>query len=193
VSDPDAELLDRARDGDVAAFGQLVERHRDAVFRATLAALRNRAEAEDAAQEAFLSAWRRLGTFRREASVRTWLASIAWHEALDRRRSLLRRLRRFVSPGPEPDAPRPEPRDRGRDPEAELLDSELASHVHRLAGGLPAKLRDPLLLHAAGDHTYDEMAAILGTPSGTLKGRVAEARRRLRVRLEALGYGDAPA
>src|SRR5713226_10176302 len=62
----DAELVDRARQGDHAAFGDLVDRHRSAVYRAALAALRSPADAEDAAQEAFVTAFRRLSSFRGE-------------------------------------------------------------------------------------------------------------------------------
>ena len=78
----------------------------------------------------------------------------------------------------------------GRTPEGALIDAELAQHVQRLVRALPARLRDPLLLCAAGEQTYHEMAAVLGVPEGTLKWRVAEARRRLKERLTALGYGN---
>jgi RNA polymerase sigma-70 factor (ECF subfamily) len=60
--------------------------------------------------------------------------------------------------------------------------------VRTLIRGLPRKLRDPLLLTASGNHSYEEAAAILGVPIGTAKWRVAEARRRLKAKLQALGY-----
>jgi DNA-directed RNA polymerase specialized sigma24 family protein len=63
--------------------------------------------------------------------------------------------------------------------------------VHRLVRGLPAKLREPLLLAATGEYTYDDMAVILAAPAGTLKWRVSEARRLLKERLARLGYRDA--
>jgi RNA polymerase sigma-70 factor (ECF subfamily) len=66
----------------------------------------------------------------------------------------------------------------------------MAQHVRRLVRALPARLRDPLLLCAAGDQTYHEIASVLGIPEGTLKWRVAEARRRLKDRLVRLGYRD---
>jgi RNA polymerase sigma-70 factor (ECF subfamily) len=69
----DVDLVARARQGDPAAFGELVERHQTAVFRAALAALGSHADAEDAAQDAFLLAFRRLDTFRGDASFKTWL------------------------------------------------------------------------------------------------------------------------
>ena len=86
----DAELVERARQGEPAAFGELVERHRSAVYRAALAALGSPADAEDAAQEAFLTAYRRLSSFRAEASFKTWLLTIAWHQAINQRRGLTR-------------------------------------------------------------------------------------------------------
>ena len=180
----DVELVARARGGDKDAFGELVERHRISVYRAALAALRSPAEAEDAAQEAFVTAYLRLDSFRGESTFKTWLLSIAWREALDRRRSLVRRLRRFSFGEPLDDGPD----DPGPSPECALLNAERLSAVRRLVKTLPAPLRDALLLQATGDHTYEALAEILGTPSGTIKWRVSEARRILRSKLETLGY-----
>src|SRR5258707_10633637 len=94
----DLDLVARARQGDPAAFGELVERHRAAVYRAALAALGSHADAEDAAQDAFLLAFRRLDGFRGDASFKTWLLTIAWHQAINRRRSLSRVWRRTIAP-----------------------------------------------------------------------------------------------
>jgi RNA polymerase sigma factor (sigma-70 family) len=94
----DVDLVARARQGDPAAFGELVERHRMAVYRAALAALGSHADAEDAAQDAFLVAFRRLDTFRGDSSFKTWLLTIAWHQAINHRRSLGRVWRRMVAP-----------------------------------------------------------------------------------------------
>jgi RNA polymerase sigma factor (sigma-70 family) len=183
----DAELVARARQGDTAAFGELVDRHRAAVYRAAHAALGSASDAEDVAQEAFLAAYRKMDTYRGEASFKTWLLTIAWRRAISRRRRLASRWRRFAS-GDAPDSP---PRGReGRTPEGALIDAEMAQHIQRLVRALPARLRDPLLLCAAGEQTYHEMAAVTGIPEGTLKWRVAEARRRLKQRLTALGYGN---
>jgi len=182
----DAELVARARQGDTAAFGELVERHRSAVYRAAQAALGSDSEAEDVAQEAFLAAYRRMATYRGDASFKTWLLAIAWRRALGRRRRLASLWRRFVSADP----PEPASMDGRPTPEHVLIESEKTRHVMRLVRALPARLRDPLLLCASGDQTYHEIAVLLGIPEGTLKWRVAEARRRLKQRLVALGYGD---
>jgi len=182
----DAELVARAREGDAAAFGELVDRHRTAVYRATHAALGSAEEAEDAAQEAFLAAYQKMATYRGEASFKTWLLTIAWRRARSRRRRLASLWRRFVSGDPPESPPDRAPRTQER----ALIEAERARHVQRLVRALPARLRDPLLLCASGEQTYHEIASVLGIPEGTLKWRVAEARRRLKQRLTALGYGD---
>jgi RNA polymerase sigma-70 factor (ECF subfamily) len=186
----DAELVERARRGDTAAFDELVGRHRVAVYRAALAALGSPAEAEEAAQEALLTAYLKLHTFRGEAAFKTWLLSIAWREALDRRRSLRSRLRRLVHAPWEGDEDHPEAPAAGASPEVALLESEFLGQVRRLLGSMPARLRDPLLLCAGGERTYEEVATMLGQPVGTVKWRVMEARRRLRERLRRLGHAD---
>ena len=183
----DAELVARAREGDTAAFGALVDRHRAAVYRAALAATGRASEAEDVAQEAFLTAYQKIASYREEASFKTWLLTIAWRRALSRRRSLAARWRRFVSTEAH-EAPAADGKTRTQ--EGALIAAEMAAHVRRLVGALPSRLRDPLLLSASGDHTYREIAALLAIPEGTAKYRVSEARRRLKERLARLGYGD---
>jgi RNA polymerase sigma-70 factor (ECF subfamily) len=185
VSDP--ELVERARRGDHAAFGALVDRHRTSVFRAALAALGSREDAEEVAQEAFVAAYRHLRDFREDASFKTWLLSIAWRKALTRRRNVKSFLRRFVQPPEDTEWQVP---DAGRTQEQVVLDQELRGHVRREIARLTPKLRDALLLASAGEHSYQDIAAMLGIPVGTLKWRVNEARRQLKVRLAAVGYGQ---
>jgi RNA polymerase sigma-70 factor (ECF subfamily) len=189
------DLVDRARQGDTEAFGELVDLHRQSVYRAALAALRSGAEAEDVAQEVFVTAYQKLDGFRGDASFKTWILAIAWRKALDRRTSLSRRWRTLIRPTNQatPDGvtdvaerlPANNPSH-----EDEFLRSELAGHIQRLVRTLPSKLRDALLLAGAGDHTYDEMAAILRAPVGTVKWRVSEARRLLKQKLVRLGYAN---
>lgn len=189
-STSDRELLDRARAGDGDAFGELVRRYQMPVYRAALAALGSSAEAEDAAQDAFVSAYRRLGTFRGESSVKTWLVAIAWRKALTRRRRLqFFRIRAAAPVGDEELSPLDLAVAGGAGPQLEALGADLRRKVRGLIRSLPARLRDPLLLVAGGDHTYEEAAAVLGIPVGTAKWRVSEARRVLREKLRQLGYG----
>ena len=98
ASDLDPDLVRRAQAGDTDAFGELVQRNRRAVFRAALAALGSTADADDVAQEAFVTAYRKLGSFRGDAAFRTWLLAITWRKALDRRKSVARWLRLTVTP-----------------------------------------------------------------------------------------------
>ncbi len=183
----DAELVEAARRGDEAAFGQLVERHQHAVFRAAYAALGSKEEAEDAAQDAFLAAYRKLHMFRGESSFKTWLLAIAWRHALDRRGGVVRRLRLFFSPDDNvwPDTSTSSP-----SPEQALVRRELREKVRSVVKTLPARYRDALLLATSGDHTFEEVGAILGVPTGTAKWRVAEAKRQLKQKLAGLGYAS---
>jgi len=184
------DLVERARQGDTRAFGELVDLHRSGVYRAALAALGSPADAEDVAQETFVTAYRKLDGFRGDASFKTWLLAIAWRKALDRRGSLGRRLRLMVTPNDDRRGGDPIARvaDDGPSQEDTLLSAELARTTRRLIGTLPAQLRDALLLAGSGEHTYQEAAVMTGAPVGTVKWRVSEARRMLRQKLAALGY-----
>lgn len=192
----DLELVRLAQAGDAGAFGELVERNRRAVFRAALAAVGSAAEADDVAQEAFVTAWQKLAGFRGESQFRTWLLSITWRKAIDRRKSVSRWLKLAATASrdeagddmfdvvdriPSPDGT----------PEAALESRQLQRDVRKLVKSLPRKLRDALLLAGSGEHTYEEIGAILGAPVGTVKWRVAEARRVLKRKLTAMGYVDA--
>lgn len=142
------------------------------------------------AQEAFVTAYRRLDGFRGDASFRTWLLAITWRKALDRRSQLGRWLRRTVMSADE-GHDRPLERMAAGAPSQEdaLLSAEFVRQVRRLVGALPAKLRDTLLLAGSGDYSYEEIAEMTGAPVGTVKWRVSEARRILRRKLAGVGYG----
>ena len=187
----DADLVARARQGDAAAFGELVDRHRTAVYRAALAATGSHADADDVAQDAFVLAFRRLNSFRGEASFKTWLLSIAWRQALNRRRMVTRMLRRLVmtvaAGADEPALAAAALVATGPTPEEAVLSGELARAVRREIAALSPRLRDALLLAQSGEYSYDEIGAMLGVPVGTIKWRVSEARRVIRRRLEQRG------
>jgi len=192
--DPDVTLVRRAQAGDVDAFGDLVERHRRSVFRAAVAALGSATEADDVAQEAFVTAFQKLNGFRGEASFKTWLLSITWRKALDRRQSVTRWMQKLVTPSVA-DV------EEGRDPiqalasnalsqEEELLTADLQRRLRLLIAGLPKKLRDALLLAGSGDYSYEEIGHLLKIPVGTVKWRVSEARKVLKRKMAAMGYDD---
>ncbi|MGH9313260.1 MAG: RNA polymerase sigma factor [Vicinamibacterales bacterium] len=179
-----AAALERARAGHPDAFGLLVDRYRDAVFRAALAATGSPADADDAAQEAFVAAYRRLDRFRGESSFKTWLLTIVWNKALDRRRA----MRRAFLPLEMEDGRTTDPPSRDAPADTALTAASAHRAARQLIAALPVKLRDPLLLAASGEHSYREMAAMLAIPVGTVKWRVSEARRIVREKLQRLGY-----
>jgi RNA polymerase sigma-70 factor (ECF subfamily) len=188
----DLDLVARARQGDPAAFGELVERHRAAVYRAALAALGSHADAEDAAQDAFLLAFRRLDSFRGDASFKTWLLTIAWHQAINRRRSLSRVWRRMIAPKDqeEAEAVLENVAATGLTPEGTTVHHQLRQEVRRAIQTLSPKLRDALLLAHSGQYTYEEIGTMLNAPVGTIKWRVSEARRVVRLRMHERGYDN---
>jgi RNA polymerase sigma-70 factor (ECF subfamily) len=189
----DLDLVRRAQEGDAGAFGELVERNRRAVFRAALAAVGSATEADDVAQEAFVLAYRKLKSFRGDSAFRTWLLTIAWRKALDRRKRITRWMRLTATPARSdagddvPDWIEQMPGDRWSQ-EQDVAATQLQRIVRRLIGTLPRKLRDALLLAGSGDYTYEQMSQMLGTPVGTVKWRVSEARRVLKEKMLALGY-----
>jgi len=187
----DGVLVRLAQAGDARAFGDLVDRHRRSVFRAALAAVGSAAEAEDVAQEAFVTAFQKLATFRGEAAFKTWLLAITWRKAIDRRKSLVRWMQRVaVARGDDDVNPVDDVPETRRSHEQVLIGAELQRELRRLIQTLPRKLRDALLLAGSGEYSYEEIASMLGIPIGTLKWRVSEARRVLRVKLEAKGLVD---
>jgi RNA polymerase sigma-70 factor (ECF subfamily) len=178
-------LVEAACAGSREAFGALVGMHHRVVFRTTLAALGRREDAEDAAQDAFVVAWQKLSGFRAESSFRTWLLTIAWRKALDRRRARVGWWRRSTRPARGNDfadelSTLPDP---GADPERAAMTGELVNRARREIAALSPKLRDTLLLAASGEYSYQEIAAMLAIPLGTVKWRVAEARRVVAARL----------
>jgi RNA polymerase sigma-70 factor (ECF subfamily) len=173
-------LVDAARHGSREAFDDLVALHQRVVFRTAMAALRAREDAEDAAQEAFVLAWRNIGAFRGDSTFRTWLLTIVWRKALDKRRQRhgwWARIRPSTPPGDGLERPVEAVAATDPDPERSIVAQDLARHARRAIAGLSPKLRDTLLLAATGEHSYDQIAVMLGVPVGTVKWRVAEARR----------------
>jgi RNA polymerase sigma-70 factor (ECF subfamily) len=147
-----------------------------------LAALRNTADADDVAQDALVLAFQRIDQFRGDASVRTWMVTIAWRLALSRRRSPWHRLKHLVVSTNTPEVDRI----KSAQPSAErrLLHAEQVEIARDEIKRLPSTLRDAFLLAGTGDLTLDEIAAALRVPAGTLRWRVMEARRRLQRKLE---------
>jgi RNA polymerase sigma-70 factor (ECF subfamily) len=170
-----------AQAGDRVAFDALVGLYYRAVYRTAMAALQRSEDAEDATQDAFVVAWRKVGAFRSESSFKTWLLTIVWRQALDRRTRRDRWWRRQHTPmvsenGLQGDAVETLVTS-DADPERVAAGRGRLTQVRQAITRLSPKLRDTLLLAASGEHSYEEIGAILAVPVGTVKWRVAEARR----------------
>jgi RNA polymerase sigma-70 factor (ECF subfamily) len=190
----DDELVGLALGGDREAFGELVERHQQAVFLTALGALRSREDAEDVTQDTFIRAFGELARFRGDASFKTWVLTIAWNRVRDRRRSLRRWLKTFSQHDGDDDVGGDAMAMMGgrtgeRSSEIALIEEQAYRDVRKLVGALPAKFRDPLVLSVFGEQTFETIGRVIGVPVGTAKWRVAEARRLLRSKLERQGHG----
>lgn len=182
-------LVALAKTGDRAAFGRLIEGHLTAARRVALAAVGQPADADEAVQEASVAAWKSLGGLNDPAAFRGWFMRIVWRKAIDRRRSLRSWFDRFGSSTAGEDRPM-EFAAADPAPDAVLMSRELEIAIAQVIKALPRKLRDPFLLAASGDHRYEEIATMLGTPLGTVKWRISEARRMIRTKLDRMGHGD---
>ncbi len=146
-------------------------------YRVARGVLRNTADAEDVAQEALLRAYRQFERLRDRNRFRAWLVRIAFRLALDRLRSGKRRQQRdtlWSQPEYQPSA---------TNAEDLAASNEFQAHLENALAELPEKLRRVLLLAAMEGHTIDEIAAMLGISTGTVKSRIFYARRQLAEKL----------
>ena len=188
-ADPEVvRLVALARTGDRAAFGELIERHLTAARRVALAAVGQPSDADEAVQEASVAAWRRLDGLNDANAFRGWFLRIVWRKAIDRRRSVRSWFDRFSSSTADDQRPM-EFVAADATPDQVLISRELAAAIAQVVRSLPRKLRDPFLLAASGDHRYEDIATMLGAPLGTVKWRIAEARRVIRMKLDHMGHG----
>jgi len=178
LEEPD--LLTRCRDGDASAYGILVTRYRDRAYGLALRLTRSAPDAEEVAQDAFVSAWRAIGAFRGDAAFGTWLYRIVYRKALDRAASLRIRGGREVTVddparmetlgglgearhgGPEP----------GEDSDAERIET--------LIENLPEVPRAVVTMFYYKDASVKDVALALDIPEATVKTHLHRARAALR-------------
>ena len=181
------ELVQRAREGELAAFNSLVLRHQDAAYGLALRFLSSREAAEDATQEAFIRAYRVIGSFRGER-FRSWLFSIVANACRDELRRRRRRPQRSLDEAREqPDRADLDPVDPDPTPEAQALSGELREVLERSLMQLPEDWRLVVVLSDVQGLSYEEVAEAAGVPLGTVKSRLSRARARLREILLASG------
>jgi RNA polymerase sigma factor (sigma-70 family) len=183
----DAELIDRARRGDVMAYEELVRRHQDIAVR-TAHVIAPSGDAEDAAQEAFVKAWAALGRFRPGSPFRPWLLRIVANEARNRRRASGRRAGLVLRAGlaDPPIEGRPSG-DAAPSPESAVLDQEQRISLLAAVNLLRDEDREVIGARYFLDLSEAETADALGIPRGTVKSRLSRALARLR---EGLAEAD---
>jgi RNA polymerase sigma-70 factor (ECF subfamily) len=180
VDADDQALVARCRAGDLAAFEPLVERYRERVWRLAYGYVRDREEAWDVAQEAFIRAWQALPSFRGQSAFYTWLFRIAVNVATDRVRQRAARGRAFgTDPVPAEEWERAMP-DPAAGPEDAAERSEERRRLERALGALPAHHRAIIMLSDLEGLSYREIAEVLDIPMGTVMSRLHNARKRLR-------------
>jgi RNA polymerase sigma factor (sigma-70 family) len=171
----ESDLIGRAKRGDTHAYEDLVYAHQGIAFRTAYVIAGNAADAEEAAQDGFVKAWRALGRFREGAPFRPWLLRIVANEARNRRRSAGRRAHlalRAAAEQPSGDA--------APSPEAAFLGTEQRQTLLAAVNELPDDQRTVISLRYFVGLSEHETAEALGLPAGTVKSRTARALERLR-------------
>jgi RNA polymerase sigma-70 factor (ECF subfamily) len=176
VEQPDDVLVQRARQGDAAAFEQLVARHQAVAFRTAYVLCRNAADAEEAAQDGFLKAFRSLDRFRAGAPLRPWLLTIVANEARNRARGTSRRRRLAERAGGEGTVEEPSP-------EALVVGGERDAELRAAIARLGDADREILWLRYFAGLDEAETAAALKCRRGTVKSRTSRALQRLRAEI----------
>jgi len=172
-------LVRKARDGDTAAFGEIVRRYQNLVFATALQILRDPVLAEDAAQEAFVTAFRSLPSLRTESSFPPWLRKIARNLALaarkeQRRFGALEEAGVLLSP----------PADAGPEAERERREADaFGEEVRRIVSSLSETLRFPVMLCHIDDLSTRDAARFLGITEGALRKRLHDGKKKLQDRI----------
>ena len=179
----DVELFARAQRGDSAAYEEIVQRYQQVAFRTAYLITGTAADAEDAAQDGFVKAYRALATFRPGAEPRPWLLRIVANEARNRVRSTGRRqaLELRVAGSYRPGGAAPSP-------EAAAVASEDRQRLLDLVNELGEEDRLVIASRYFLELNGEETAAALGIPEGTVKSRLSRALARLRARVEAVSH-----
>lgn len=183
----DEQLVAWAKDGDTAAFEELIHRHRDKIYARAMIMMRNEGDAIDLSQEAWVKAWQRLHQFQGESSFATWMTRIVINLCLDQIRRQKRTRAESIeeleeeSGGVERQMPIAE-----SNPTEGLESEELRRRIDEAMGKLTEAHRTVLVLHEFEGLEYKEIAKRVGISIGTVMSRLFYARRRLASLLQSL-------
>ena len=187
----DRTLVRAAQRGDMAAFEELVARHRDKIYARAYSMMRNEEEAVDLSQEAWVKGWQRLGQFQGEAGFGTWMTRVVINLCLDQLRKQKRQRTESIeamdeeSGGVERQMPVVT-----SNPTAGLERAELRQRIDRALALLSHEHRTVLVLHEFEEMEYKEIARTMGCSIGTVMSRLFYARRKLAALLADLKKQD---
>lgn len=174
----EAEAIGQAQQGDAAAFEYLYKSHCRRVYSLCLRMIKNRAEAEDLTQQAFLQLFRKIGTFRGESGFSTWLHRVTVNIVLMH----LRRKKPIEIPFEDlyrPSLDDEDPRERGSS-DTSMFGAIERFNLMRAIRKLPSGYKQVFLLHDVVGYEHSEIAGLLGCSTGCSKSQLHKARRRLR-------------
>ena len=178
---PEAELVSTAATGDARSFERLMRHYNRTMFRTARAILKDDAEAEDALQEAYMQAYRSLGSFRADARFSTWLARIVVNESLMRLRKSARRAAIVpIQAATAVDEVEQVSDDAMEKPESSAARAEMRRLLEAQIDLLPDVYRTVFMLRAVEEMSVEETAAVLGIPEPTVRTRFFRARSMLR-------------
>jgi RNA polymerase sigma-70 factor (ECF subfamily) len=185
-------LIARCLDGDQGAWSQIVQQHWRKVFNLAYKFVGRHDEAEDLTQDIFLKIFRALHTFDRRANFQTWLISISRNLCIDHYRSVRKERETMAR---DVDASELMPVSRDRSPHAQLEQVDLKQVIRQALAALPPSLREAVVLRDLQEFSYQEIAARLKLPEGTVKSRINRGRielaRQLR-RVQSRKPGEGP-
>ncbi|MDP5240859.1 RNA polymerase sigma factor RpoE [Uliginosibacterium sp. 31-16] len=184
----DQQLVERVQRGDKQAFGLLVAKYQRKLSRLLSRMIRDPAEVEDVAQEAFIKAYRALPSFRGDSAFYTWLYRIGINTAKNHLVSQGRRAPTTTEVEAE-DAEQYESGELLRDndtPERLLQTRQIGNTVNEAVEALPEELRTAIVLREIEGLSYDEIASVMGCPIGTVRSRIFRAREAIAERLRPM-------
>jgi RNA polymerase sigma-70 factor (ECF subfamily) len=189
LSKNDADLVTRCQTDDPTAFNEIVARYKQKVFQYILRMTGSMEEAEDLTQEVFIKTYLAIGSFKREASLTTWIYRIAGNICIDAHRKRSRVETALGGPAfsldehfeqPQDHHQSIEPADNSYEPYQLLSTQELDSYIQDALNKLPDRMRTVIILHDIEGMAYDEIASVIDCPLGTVKSRLFNARLQLR-------------
>lgn len=185
VKSSNSELIEQAIQGDEAAYKQLLENYRGAIFNLLYKMVRNKEETEDLVQEAFIKAFRALPSFNEEYAFSTWLYKIAINNCIDHMRK--KRLKTYSMDKPvqskDGEVDREFP-DTSMSPDKQVLHEERTNIIEAAIDELPENYKIAIILRHSEEKAYEEIADILNIPLGTVKARIFRAREMLKKKLK---------